>query len=208
METSVHFGAAGFRLEGRLLEREARAVVVTHPHPLYGGSMDNPVVAAIAAGYQRTGYTTLRFNFRGVEGSQGAYGEGRGEQEDVRQAIEYLREAGYGPIELSGYSFGAWVNAHHTAACRKAIPMTMVAPPVALMDFRDVGHLPGLVWVVAGSRDEIAPPEQIRHLLPRWNPRARLKVLSGADHFFFDAIEGLTTALEAALKHPPAAHTP
>lgn len=197
MEDVIHFNASALRLEGRLQVGEARAVVVTHPHPLYGGNLHNPVVEAIAASYQRRGYTTLRFNFRGVEASQGHYDEGRGEQQDLGRAIDYLRQSGYGPVELSGYSFGTWVNAHYAAKIQPDIAMTMVSPPTAFMDFRAVRHLPGLARVITGSRDDIAPPDLLGRLVPQWNPDARLEIVSGADHFFFDHMEDLKAALNA-----------
>jgi alpha/beta superfamily hydrolase len=197
MEEAIHFGASALRLEGRLHVGEARAVVVTHPHPLYGGNLHNPVVEAIAASYQQRGYTTLRFNFRGVEGSQGHYDEGQGERQDLGQAIDYLQQSGCGPVELSGYSFGTWVNAHYAAKVQPDIAMTMVSPPVAFMDFRNVQRLPGLMLVMTGSRDDIAPPDLLGRLVPQWNPGARLAIVSGADHFFFDHVEELRAALSA-----------
>ena len=134
-----------------------------------------------------------------MEGSQGRYDEGRGEQEDVRQAVAYLHEQGCGPIELSGYSFGAWVNAHFAEGSRPAIRMSMVSPPTAFMDFRGIQHLPGLALVLTGSRDDIAPPEMLQRLVPIWNPTAILEVVPGADHFFAAHSGALGNALQDAL---------
>jgi alpha/beta superfamily hydrolase len=203
METAVHFTSSGYRLEGLLNEGESRAVVITHPHSLYGGNMHNPVVETIAASYRQRAYTTLRFNFRGVESSQGRYDEGQGEQEDVRQAIVYLQQQGFGPIDLSGYSFGTWVNARYAAECRSPITMTMVSPPTAFMDFRTVGRLPGLALAVTGSRDDIAPPDMLRRMVPIWNSSAVLTVVPGADHFYGSHLDTLGTTLRNAL--PPLA---
>jgi uncharacterized protein len=201
METEVHFTSSGCRLEGRLHEGNSQAVIITHPHSLYGGNMHNPVVETITEVFQQQGYTTLRFNFRGVEGSQGRYDEGRGEQEDVRQAVVYLQQRGLGPIELSGYSFGTWVNAQCAVGKLSEINMTMVSPPTAFMDFRMIQHLPGLTLAITGSRDDIAPPDMLRRMLPLWNPGARLEVLPGADHFFIDHLESLAAVLHNALAH-------
>jgi len=201
METEVHFTSSECRIEGRLHEGNSRAVVITHPHSLYGGNMHNPVVETITEVFRQKGYTTLRFNFRGVEGSQGRYDEGRGEQEDVRQAVIYLQQRGFGPIELSGYSFGTWVNAQCAVGKLSEIGMTMVSPPTAFMDFRMIQHLPGLTLAITGSRDDIAPPDMLRRILPLWNPGARLEVLPGADHFFLDQLETLAAALQKALAH-------
>lgn len=204
METEITFTSDGHRLEGRLYEVDSRAVVITHPHSLYGGNMHSPVVETIAVCFRKLGYTTLRFNFRGVEGSQGRYDEGRGEQEDVRQAIAYLQGRGLGPIELSGYSFGTWVNAHVAAGSLTRLRQTMVSPPTAFMDFRKIQSLPGLTLAVTGSRDDIAPPGMLRRMLPIWNPAAILEVVSGADHFFGDHLEALAKTLEESLDPVPA----
>jgi len=201
MENVVHFTSSQYQLEGRLHKGGAQAVVITHPHPLYGGNLHNPVVETIARVFGQRGYTTLRFNFRGVEGSQGRYDEGRGEQEDVRQAVAYLQERGFGPIELSGYSFGTWVNAHCATGSLAPIAMTMVSPPTAFMDFRLVQRLPGLTLAITGSRDDIAPPDMLRRMLPLWNPAAHLEVLPGAEHFFIDQLDTLAKALASALTH-------
>ena len=93
MEEQIIFSWGARTLEG-LLEKnsETNGVVITHPHPLYGGNMHNDVVISITKTYQNMGYTTLRFNFRGVGNSQGSYGNGVGEQEDVRAAISNLAD--------------------------------------------------------------------------------------------------------------------
>ena len=199
MEARVNFTVSGHRLEGLLGEGQSRAVVVTHPHPLYGGDMHNPVVETIVETFQRLDYTTLRFNFRGAGNSQGGFDEGHGEQEDVRQAIAYLRDQGFAPIALSGYSFGTWVNAHYAARSLSPINMTMVSPPVAFMDFSQLRQMAGLTFTVTGSRDDIAPPEMLRRVLPLWNPTARLEIIAGADHFYAHHLDALSHSLEAAL---------
>ena len=198
-EEPISFESDAHRLEGLLCAGREKAVVVTHPHPLYGGDMHNPVVETILAAYQDMGWTTLRFNFRGVGRSAGRYTEGPGEQADVRQALAYLEARGYRAAALSGYSFGAWVNARCAALLPPEIRMTMVAPPTAFMDFREVTHIPALAAVVAGSRDDIAPPQMLSRMVPLWNPRARLKILPGADHFFSSHLDQLREALAALL---------
>lgn len=206
METEIHFMCSGQRLEGRLRAGGTPAVVITHPHPLYGGNMHSPVVETIAASFHQQGFTALRFNFRGVEGSQGRYDEGRGEQDDVAQAVAYLQGQGYGPIVLSGYSFGVWVNARFAAGRMPDIAMTMVSPPTAFMDFREVRRLPGLGMVITGSRDDLAPPDMLRRIVPKWNPDAGLLVVPGADHFFGRHLDDLATALKGVLPHAAGAN--
>src|SRR5262245_51195760 len=116
MEERATFAVAGgIRLDGRLAGGPgARAgLVVWHPHPVYGGDMDSPVVVRTAEVGREAGVATLRFNYRGVGTSEGSYDNGVGEQEDIRAALNTLRAqlAPGAPLGLAGYSFGAWVSA-------------------------------------------------------------------------------------------------
>ncbi|NNG01782.1 MAG: alpha/beta hydrolase [Desulfobacteraceae bacterium] len=182
---TIEFTSDKFTLEGILDKNDvSRAVVVTHPHPLYGGDMHNPVTGSIHTAYASSGYTTLRFNFRGVGASQGTYAKGTGEQGDVLSAVGRLRDMGAQWVEIAGYSFGAWVNALAVANGAAVDRLIMVSPPVGFLDFDGVGELDGLHLVITGSKDEIAPPDVIKKYMPEWNPRARLEVITGADHFY------------------------
>ena len=196
METSTVFISGGYEIEGRLTEgSQPGAVVITHPHPLYGGDMHNNVVDTVSYAYQKNGYTTLRFNFRGVGGSQGSYSDGIGEQEDVRAAVSYLAHIGARQIDLAGYSFGAWVNALSVKNGLRVANMIMVSPPVAFIDFKSISELGGLRLIVTGSRDDIAPADMVEKLYPAWNPNAKFEVIHGADHFY----GGYQDKLEAVL---------
>ncbi|MFH1154183.1 MAG: alpha/beta hydrolase [Pseudomonadota bacterium] len=188
MEKSVIIGHQGLELEAALdLSSAKRGVVITHPHPLYGGDMDNPVVLAVRDGYLCNGFTTLRFNFRGVGRSQGRYSDGLEEQDDVKAAVAYLSHLGIDEIHLAGYSFGSWVNASIDFSPIVIEQMFMVAPPVAVMDFECIPPITRPLFIITGSMDEIAPPEQIRALMKTWNPEAVLYVIQGADHFSLGA---------------------
>jgi alpha/beta superfamily hydrolase len=195
MEQRVEIACGELRLEGAL-ERAAgaRGVVITHPHPLYGGDMDNPVVAAIRLAFRRQGFTTLRFNFRGVGESAGRHGRGVDERHDVHAAIAHLQALGVTEVDLAGYSFGCWVNAGVESGFRR---MVMVAPPVAFMRFEDGLRLPHLSLVVAGDRDDFAPVLPLQTACRRWNPQAPLEIIPGADHFysgFLGTLEGTIAA--------------
>lgn len=195
-EEQIFFLSNNIEIEGLLqLIPGERGVVITHPHSLYGGSMHNNVVESLVRVYHQQGYTTLRFNFRGVGSSQGKYDHGQGEQEDVRSALDYLLDKGNRIIDLAGYSFGAWVNALASPERDTVQKMIMVAPPVAFMDFGSVKLIPQLKLVIAGSRDQIAPPDLIETMLTNWNPTARLEIIHGADHFY----AGFTNKLESLL---------
>jgi alpha/beta superfamily hydrolase len=196
MEKIVAFMSGRHEIEGRLAQgSQDKGIVITHPHPLYGGNMDNNVVTAVSRAYQKNDYTTLRFNFRGVGGSQGNYSDGVGEQEDVRTAVSYLANIGIGQIHLAGYSFGAWVNALAVMNGLKVARMIMVSPPVAFIDFKPVSDISSLKLIITGSRDDIAPADMVEKLYPVWNPTAKFEVISGTDHFY----GGYEAKLEAAL---------
>ena len=200
MARPIRFLCENLWLQGILEDNgAARAMVITHPHPLYGGDMDNPVVMAIAAACRRKGLGALRFNFRGVGASQGAYDDGRGEQRDLLAALAYLRAAGFEADLVAGYSFGSWVNARAAVAAGVDAAQIMVSPPVAVLDFDPLPALPGLRLAVTGAGDAIAPAEAVGALVKRLNPAARVVVIPGADHFYGGALTQLETALAEAL---------
>ena len=209
MEEKITFDSGPRRLEGYWQAGTAnKGVVITHPHPLYGGTMHNPVVETVQSTYQQYGYATLRFNFRGVGGSQGNYNNGIGEQDDVRAAIAYVENMNVGAVDLAGYSFGAWVNTGVAASSRTSIKsMMMISPPVGFIEFENVNALSCLKLVVTGSRDDIAPVNQIRDLLPAWNPGAQFEVIDGCDHFYSGYLEELESILnrylQSAKSDPP-----
>ena len=185
-------------LEGLLSEgTTGRGVVITHPHPLYGGDMNNIVVETIQNAYQKRGHTTLRFNFRGMGKSSGSYDDGNGEQADVVAAFNFLNENNLQTIDIAGYSFGSWVIAQMLDRITTN-SVIMVSPPVAMMTFESALAIPNLKLVVTGSRDEYAPPDVVEKLANTWNPSAAFTVIPGADHFFFGHTDNLSTIL---LKH-------
>lgn len=199
MEDRIFFNSQdeNIKLEGLLSIRDdAPGMVVTHPHPLYGGEMHNPVVEAIVNAFRKKGFTTLRFNFRGVGGSQGEYDDGRGEQRDILGALAYLRKLGAQHLHLAGYSFGAYVCFRLMPAEPDVKRLIMVSPPVGFMAFPPDVAAPCLRWVVTGSEDrEIAPVHLIRQQMPGWNPEASLKIIQGADHFYTGALAALESFL-------------
>jgi alpha/beta superfamily hydrolase len=195
---AVSFPSGALTLHGRYQPGSAdRGVVVTHPHPLYGGDMDNPVVETLAAAYHRAGWATLRFNFRGVGRSSGRFDDGRGETSDLAAAAAWLAGQGIARISLAGYSFGAWVMAHLTDPPAAVDHMVMISPPVAFMDFSAVGSLPTLALATTGRMDAYAPPDLVKSHLARWNPACRYHELPLADHFYW----GQFDELDAVVKH-------
>ncbi len=200
MEEKISFLSGDYKLEGMFAKVSGdKGVVITHPHPLYGGDMYNPVINTITSAYQKNGFATLRFNFRGVGKSQGNYDDGTGEQKDVNSAILYLSEIGIKKIDLAGYSFGAWVNAGLTCEVNPVKNMVMVSPPVGFIDFQPITSINCLKLVIAGNRDNIAPADLIEKMLPTWNQEAHFEVIKGADHFYSGYLEKLESVLSINL---------
>jgi hypothetical protein len=197
-EERIIFSSGDLSLEGLLSRGESdRGVVISHPHPLYGGEMRNQVVGIIREVLAGKGWTTLRFNFRGVGRSQGEYGEGVGEQEDLRAAVRYLKELGIKEIFLAGYSFGAWVNARAALDDPDVKGSILVAPPQAMMDFSFLKDDSKTRLVIAGERDAYGPVEEIMKIVGKMNPSPPVIVISGADHFFNGSTADLVRVLEA-----------
>ncbi|MGH7323667.1 MAG: alpha/beta hydrolase [Candidatus Rokuibacteriota bacterium] len=184
----------GVVLEARLahLLAPVGGVAVAHPHPLYGGDMDNPVVVRVAEVCADLGFATLRFNFRGVGASTGTHGGGDAEERDVEAALTHLREIlGVSrPLALAGYSFGATIAARvatRRGAGSDLAGLALIAPPVAMVGDAPFLALAGLaapLLVVAGSQDQYCPAEALAELTRRL-PRATVSIIEGANHFFF-----------------------
>lgn len=197
----VFIEQGGPRLECLLEHGEGgRAVVITHPHPLYGGTMYNDVVETISQVYKHCGFTTMRFNFRGVGRSEGSYEHGAGEKADVLRAVEFVADLGKFDLHLAGYSFGAWINRAALPESADVTCMVMVSPPVAFLDFEDMEPDERIKLVVAGTQDEMAPEPILRKAYGRWNPKARLELVDGADHFYCARLPALSRIIDEFLQ--------
>jgi alpha/beta superfamily hydrolase len=186
--------------------------VVAHPHPLYGGTMDNGVVMLTARALVAAGAETLRFNFRGVGRSAGEHDEGRGERLDLETAIAALEERRPAlPLVVAGYSFGAVMTlelltehsggAHSQAWTRDPAGALLLAPPVTHYTDRawHVGGVPTMV--LYGDRDGLTPPPLLEERAATWGTAVRTSAISGVGHDLgtFSAPRGLEAALESAV---------
>jgi len=193
------------RLEGRLTEQAAAAsasntplAMVAPPHPVYGGTIGNPIVRVIERAFQAHGLDTLAFNFRGT--GDEATGEPSGEEDDAKQ--DYLAVAhsvAPRPLAwLSGYSFGS--VAALAAAIDLGVPrVLMVGTPLGLLNPKLLELYQGELFVVGGDEDEYSPVEAMRE---RFGARAntKLELLSGVEHFFLgSSVHQLSEALTRLL---------
>ncbi|MGZ3420150.1 MAG: alpha/beta hydrolase, partial [Polyangiales bacterium] len=174
----------GTLLDGRLAvpEGATRAVVLAHPHPLYGGSMDDPVTLAIGRVLAERGVATLRFDFRGVGRSEGRYAGGALETQDVSAAVRVMKRALDVPVAVVGYSFGSWV-ALRAARERGGIDrLALVAPAAKLFEYEGSPRYERPLAIAIGDRDGFCDAPRARVLAARLG--ASIAVLSGEDHFF------------------------
>ncbi len=181
-------GPAG-ALEARVEEptpgtRPAVVGVVCHPHPLYGGTMQNKVVHTLARAMQELGTPTVRFNFRGVGSSSGAYDAGRGEAEDALAVAAWARARWQcDALWLAGFSFGSAV-ALEAAPMLRPHALVTVAPPVGRILATTVAH-PGCPWlVVQGDEDELVDCAAVSEWVAGYAEPPQLAILRGAEHFF------------------------
>lgn len=185
MEETVTIHCNNIRLEG-LLNQDSleKGVVITHPHPLYGGNMENPVVEQIQQSYSEKGFTTLRFNFRGTGKSSGMFDNGLGELDDVRAAFSYLKDLGVSDLCLAGYSFGARINALVVSSGYALRDHIMISPPMGFISFDDVASMPSTGLILTGAKDDIAPPKMVQAAINRWQISPQFEVVPGCDHFY------------------------
>jgi alpha/beta superfamily hydrolase len=168
--------------------------VVCHPHPLYGGTLDNKVVHTLARAFQELGAPTIRFNFRGVGGSAGAFDGGRGEVDDALAVVAYCRQIFPGAaLWLAGFSFGGAV-AVSAAARALTSRLVVVAPGVTLLDVDS--FTPPCPWlIVQGDADDVIDPRFVRDWASKREPRPQMRVLAGAGHFFHGRLHDLRQAV-------------
>ena len=163
------------------------AVVVCHPHPQYGGDMNNGVVAAICGALEQEGIVSLRFNFRGVGASEGAYDEGKGEVEDLKAALGFLGNwpgVDKGRVGVAGYSFGAMVTLAGAKGLKGAKALALVSPPGHALEGQVKPRSGVPLLFVVGSEDATVRAQTLEERMSNVAGEARLEVVPGANHFW------------------------
>jgi alpha/beta superfamily hydrolase len=181
------------RLEGRYhsqKQKDAPIAIVLHPHPQFGGTMNNRVVYNLHYAFHQMGFTVLRFNFRGVGRSQGEYDQGIGELSDAASALDYLqaRNPNAKHCWVAGFSFGAWIGMQLLMRRPEITGFISVSPPADRYDFSFLAPCPSSGLIINGSGDRVAPPADTRALVDKLHEQKGITIthreIDSAGHFF------------------------
>lgn len=183
--------------------RSDALAIICHPHPLMGGTLDNKVVFTLHRAVRNLGLISIRFNFRGVGSSAGAYDHGAGEQDDLLAVLAWANASGTRRLWLAGFSFGSFVAAmawpRALAAGWSPLALVLVGPPVTR--FPLAGHvLPAGTRVIYGDADEVVDPEAIHAWLATQPAALDIRVLAGAGHYFHGRLSELRDWAAAGLQ--------
>lgn len=197
--TTILLGKAG-DIEVLITQPEAITestpiTVISHPHPLYGGSMTNKVVHILAKSFSELGAITVRFNFRGVGKSEGEYDHGIGEAEDLQALVAELKQwRPQAPLWLAGFSFGAYVTTRAQEAI-KAEKLLLVAPPVSMYPFNEIAEI-NIPWIVIqGGQDEIIDASAVKKWVDERPNQPQLIWMEDASHFFHGKLNEVKESL-------------
>jgi alpha/beta superfamily hydrolase len=176
-----------------------KVIVICHPHPLYGGSMDNKVITTLMRSFNQLGFKTVRFNFRGVGQSIGEHDKGLGEANDLVAIIDWLAEAlPDDHIWLAGFSFGAYVayRVAGLAAMKRVVQqLILVAPPVFYPEFSQLPQ-PGIPsLVLQGEADEVVEPELVFQWAAKKQKPIKVQRFPETSHFFHGKLINLKNVL-------------
>jgi len=212
----VIFNGPEGRLEGRYVpskEPNAPIALLLHPHPQQGGTMNHKLVHTLHQAFSRRGFSTLRFNFRGVGRSQGLYDRGEGELSDAASALDWLQAYNENAPAcwVAGFSFGAWIGMQLLMRRPEIDGFISIAPPANTQDFGFLAPCPSSGLIVHGAADDRVPPGSVDKLVAKLRQQRDITVdyalIPEANHFFtrqMDALVGeidtyLDTALSARL---------
>ena len=204
----VIFNGPDGRLEGRYQHAktdDAPVALILHPHPQHGGTMNNRVVYSLYHSFVRRGFSTLRFNFRGVGRSQGEFDDGLGELSDAAAALDWMQ--GHNPNAtgcwIAGFSFGAWIAMQLMMRRPEINGFISIAAPASIHDFSFLAPCPASGLMVHGDSDDIIPEESAAKLADKLDKQKNItidyKVVKGCDHFFRNHLEDMEKHVEKYL---------
>jgi uncharacterized protein len=204
----VFFNGPAGRIEGRYTEssnKKAPLALVLHPHPVYGGTMNNKVVYNAYKTLVESGFTVLRINFRGVGRSQGVFDNGVGEMTDAATALDWLQVNNpHSDVNLiAGFSFGAWIAMQLIMRRPEINHFIAISPPVNKYDFSFLSPCPIPGLIIQGDQDSVVSEESVVELANKLSKQRRIKVdlkmIHGADHFFRSKLDELNQVLKEFL---------
>ena len=181
------------RLEGQFYPSKtpnAPIAIILHPHPEYGGTMNNKVVYQLYQTFVNKGFATLRFNCRGVGRSEGAYDRGEGELSDAASALDWLQTVHTDASQcwVAGFSFGAWIGMQLLMRRPEISGFISIAPPANMYDFSFLAPCPASGLILHGDNDEVVPPDSILEMIDKVAKQKDVvlqsQIIDGADHFF------------------------
>lgn len=199
MPEVIFNGPAG-RIEGRYhpaKQRTAPIALILHPHPQFGGTMNNPIAYNLYYQFLNRGFSVMRFNFRGVGRSQGSFDHGAGELSDAASALDYVQSINpeARTCWIAGVSFGAWIGMQLLMRRPEVEGFISVAPPANLYDFSFLAPCPSSGLIVHGERDAVVPPSAVNTLVEKLKTQKGIvieqQVIAGANHFFEDRLDEL-----------------
>jgi alpha/beta superfamily hydrolase len=200
----IIFNGPEGRLEGRYFHSKtenAPIVLLLHPHPQGGGTMNNKVVYNLFNAFTQLGFSALRFNFRGVGRSQGRFDNGIGELADAAAALDWVQShnADAAGCWIAGFSFGAWIGMQLLMRRPEIEGFISVAPPANLYDFTFLAPCPTSGLIVHGDNDDLVPLDSVKTLGTKLSSQRDITVkhvtIGGANHFFQNKLEEMTTTV-------------
>ncbi len=192
MPEIIFSGPAG-RLEGRYQPGKtdtAPVALILHPHPQYGGTMDNKVTYYLYHAFAHRGFATLRFNFRGVGRSQGEFDNGTGELSDAAAALDWLQSMNENSTGtwIAGFSFGAWIGMQLLMRRPEIKGFISVAPPANLYDFSFLAPCQSSGLIIQADQDDLVTPISVQKLVEKLKAQKSITIhhdnIKGANHFF------------------------
>lgn len=196
----VIFNGPVGRLEGRYQPGKSETspiAIILHPHPSFGGTMNNQIIYHLYYMFSKRGFTVLRFNFRGVGRSQGYFDHGLGELSDAAAALDWIQS--FNPESracwIAGFSFGSWISMQLLMRRPEVEGFLTIAPPANLYDFSFLAPCPSSGLIINGDKDVVAPPDAVETLVEKLKTQKGItidhQIMSGANHFFEDHTEDL-----------------
>ena len=204
----VIFNGPDGRIEGRYHHSKmpnAPIALLLHPHPQHGGTMNNKIIYNLFQAFVRRGFSTLRFNFRGVGRSQGSFDRGEGELSDAASALDWLQTFNPNAAScwIAGFSFGAWIGMQLLMRRPEIAGFISIAPPANIYDFSFLAPCPASGMIIQGDSDEVVPIEAVNKLVDKLSQQRGIKidyrVIRGANHFFNDQLEAVISNMERYL---------